>query len=119
MVPVRTTVEPAPPPRCISYQATAILLPRSATARSAAEADGDETLTRCSKMWPVVREIASHTWGTDAFGSSYATATVSPHVAIDAADARSPYTMGTGAWNIVPPSIECVQNTPAPSGAIM
>src|ERR1019366_6354445 len=100
MVPVWTTVVPPPPPRGVSYQATATRLPRSATAGSAADADADETLVRCSKMWPVVCEIASHTWGTDAFGSSYATATVSPHVAIDAADARSPYTIGTGAWNI-------------------
>jgi hypothetical protein len=55
-----------------------------------------ETSILDSKMCPVVRDSASHTCGVEAFGSTYATATVSPLHATAEADARSPYTIGTG-----------------------
>ena len=61
---------------------------------------------RDSKMCPIEREIATPTSGCDEFGSSYATATLSP---LDATLTRAgflPNTIGTGEWNVAPESIE-------------
>jgi hypothetical protein len=69
---------------------------------------------RVSKMCPIDRDIATPTIGCDAFGSSYATATLSPADATLTLAGFLPNTIGTGEWKVLPLSIEWAKKIPAP-----
>jgi hypothetical protein len=73
-----------------------------------------EAIDRLSKMCPIVRESATPTRGCEAFGSSYATATLSPEEATLTREGFLPNTIGTGEWKVAALSIECAKNIPAP-----